>query len=134
MALHYVLDTHALIWYITGNPRLGLNARRVFDDLSNALVLPAIAFAEACWIVERGKTPIPSVSSLVSAINAETRLTVWPLDRAILDRSLGLTSIGEMHDRQIVATTLVLNDQGETAHLLTRDENIRASGLVSVIW
>jgi PIN domain nuclease of toxin-antitoxin system len=134
MVVYYVVDTHALIWYITGNPRLGPNAKRILDDLSNALVLPAIAFAEACWIVERGKTPIRSVSDLVAAINAETRLTVVPLDRAILDRSLELTTIGEMHDRQIVATALRLNDLGDTAHLLTRDENITQSGLVSVIW
>jgi PIN domain nuclease of toxin-antitoxin system len=134
MAVYYVVDTHAFIWYITGNRRLGPNARKVLDDLSSALVLPATAFAEACWIVERGRTPIPSVSALVGAIDAETRLTVVPLDRAVLDRSLGLTTIGEMHDRHIVATTLYLIDRGNTAHLLTRDENITGSGVVSVIW
>jgi PIN domain nuclease of toxin-antitoxin system len=134
MAVYYVVDTHALIWYITGNSRLGVNAKRVLDDLTNVLILPAIAFAEACWIVERGKTPIRSVSALVAAIDAETRLTVVPLDRSILDRSLELTSILEMHDRQIVATTLRFNNLGDIAHLLTRDENIAASGLVSVIW
>jgi hypothetical protein len=53
-----------------------------------------------------------------------------PLTRAILDRILVLIAINEMHDRQIVATALVLADQGERVALLTRDKNIR----VPVIW
>jgi hypothetical protein len=57
-----------------------------------------------------------------------------PLTRAILDRILVLIAINEMHDRQIVATALVLADQGESVALLTRDENIRDAGLVPVIW
>ena len=32
MAHKHVLDTHALIWYLEGNPRLGLSARSVLDD------------------------------------------------------------------------------------------------------
>jgi hypothetical protein len=39
-----------------------------------------------------------------------------------------------MHDRQIVATTLQLARDGEEIALLTRDENIRASGLVLITW
>ncbi len=29
---HYVADTHALFWYLTGSPRLGAQAKRVFDE------------------------------------------------------------------------------------------------------
>jgi PIN domain nuclease of toxin-antitoxin system len=76
MAVYYVVDTHALLWYLTANPRLGVHARDVLDDPNSALILPSIAFAEACWIVERRKVPIASVASLVASINAATQLTV----------------------------------------------------------
>lgn len=46
-------------------------------------------------------------------------MTVIPLDRTILEKTLTLTDINEMHDRQIVATALVLIDQGESVALLT---------------
>jgi PIN domain nuclease of toxin-antitoxin system len=107
MASEYVVDAHALVWYLAGSPKLGANARAVMQDPASILVLPAIALAEACWTVERGRSVIPSVSSLLADIDADPRITVVPLDRATLDRSFTLTSIGEMHDRQIVATALL---------------------------
>ena len=39
-----------------------------------------------------------------------------------------------MHDRQIVATAMILQNQGETLALLTCDRNITASGVISIIW
>lgn len=135
MADRYILDTHALIWFLVGSPKLGANARRVLNDAASALFLPLIALAEACWMVERGKVPtIPSVSDLLAAVDADTRVVVVPLDRPVLDLSLGLTLIGEMHDRQIVATALHLASGGDTVSLLTCDGNIAASGLVPIIW
>jgi PIN domain nuclease of toxin-antitoxin system len=134
MANEYVIDAHALIWYFEDSPRLGLNAGRVMDDPANTLVLPITALAEACWAVERGKTTIPSVSDLLADVDADPRIVILPLDRAILDRSLTLTAIREMHDRQIVATTLLRGSAGAPVALLTRDGNIASSGLVPVIW
>ena len=45
MALKYVLDTHALIWYLEANPRLGAKAKVLLDDPTTELVLPLIALA-----------------------------------------------------------------------------------------
>jgi PIN domain nuclease of toxin-antitoxin system len=35
--LKYVVDTHALIWYLEGNTRLGEQARRILADASSHL-------------------------------------------------------------------------------------------------
>lgn len=132
--MKFVIDTHAIVWFLEGNSRLGVDARAILSDVSSQLVLPAIALAEAAWIVERGKTSIPSVESLLNAIDNDPRVIVYPLDKAAIERSVGLAQIHEMHDRQIVATVLVLQEQGETATLLTCDQNIVASGMVAVVW
>lgn len=135
MARRAVVDTHALIWFLIGSSKLGANARAVLDDPESTLYLPLIALAEACWIVEKGRAPgIPSVAVLLAAVDADARFVVVPLDRAILDGSLGLTPIVEMHDRLIVATALYLCDQDDPIALLTVDGNITGSGLVSTIW
>jgi hypothetical protein len=39
-----------------------------------------------------------------------------------------------MHDRQIVATALVLQAAGEKVVLLTKDRNITESGVIPVLW
>jgi PIN domain nuclease of toxin-antitoxin system len=130
----HVVDTHALVWHLEGNRRLGANAKVVMSDPACELVLPIIALAEACWMVEHGKSTIPTVPDLIAAVDADPRLALVPLSREILERSLALTTIDEMHDRQIVASALVIKDSGAVIAMLTRDPVIQASGLVSVIW
>ena len=79
-------------------------------------------------MVEKGRAPtIPTVSQLLAAVDADRRVTLVPLDRTILDLSMSLTSIAEMHDRQIVATALHLAASGSAVALLTRDVNITVS-------
>jgi len=134
MASEYALDAHALIWFLEGNPLLGPNARAAMQDPASVLYLPAIALAEACWVVEHGKATIPSVADLLADVDADPRIVLVPLDRALLNRSLTLTGLAEMHDRQIVATALQLSRPGTPVALLTRDGNITASGLVPIVW
>ena len=67
-------------------------------------------------------------------MDADSRIQIVPLDRETFDVSLTLTSIGEMHDRQIVALAVLLQNQGESVALLTKDSNIVASGLVPIVW
>ena len=132
--MQYIVDTHALIWFLEGNPRLGIAAKQVLENSESKLVLPAIALAEASFIVERGKTSIPSVSDLHTAVNGDPRIIVYPLDRAIIEITNTLLTINEMHDRQIVATAIILKNQGEQVSVLTCDRNITESGVVSIIW
>ena len=134
MPTKHLVDTHALVWHLEGNSRLGSSAKTILADPSSELVLPMIALAEACWIVEHGKSTIPNVHDLLAAVDADPRLELTPLNREILVRSLGLSVIDEMHDRQIVASALVLQDKGDAVALLTRDSVIQSSGLLTVIW
>ena len=134
MPSKYVVDTHAMIWFSTGDPRLGPNAKRILSNPDSELILPITALAEVCWIIERGRTSIRSVTDFLLMIDLDPRVTVTPLDRTILDKTLTLTNINEIHDRQITATALVLIDRGESIALITRDENIRETNLVPVVW
>jgi PIN domain nuclease of toxin-antitoxin system len=135
MAYRHIVDAHALVWSLVDSPKLGANARVVMTNPASALFLPIIALAEACWLVEKGKAPtIPSVAALLEAVDADQRVIIVPLDRAILDLSHTLIAITEMHDRLIVATTLWLAGSGEAVALLTCDGSITASGLVPTIW
>jgi PIN domain nuclease of toxin-antitoxin system len=134
MALKYVLDTHALIWYLEGNPRLGAKAKVLLDDPTTELVLPLIALAEAVFLIARGKTGIPNVSALLERVDRDPRIILYPLDRAILDKTLELEEIPEMHDRQIAATAMLLESQGHTVFLLTKDADLVSSSAVTTFW
>jgi PIN domain nuclease of toxin-antitoxin system len=64
MASKFVLDAHALIWYLEGNRRLGTAAKIIVDDPASDLILPVIALAEAAHIISKGRTLIVSANVL----------------------------------------------------------------------
>ncbi|MEA5486764.1 PIN domain-containing protein [Pseudanabaena sp. CCNP1317] len=132
--MKYILDTHALIWFLEGNPRLGLTAKEILSDSSSELILPAIALAESVWIVSRGKTSIPSVDALLKVVKQDKRVAIYSLDSEVIEKSVSLISINEMHDRQIVSTALVVEEQGNQVALLSCDQNICAANLARIIW
>jgi PIN domain nuclease of toxin-antitoxin system len=104
VATKYIIDTHTLLWYIANDPLLGSNAGIVLDDQTSELILPAIALAEACYIIERGKVAL-ALSDLLTAIDTDARVTFAPLDRAIIERTTTLMAVTEMHDRQHLTWT-----------------------------
>jgi intracellular sulfur oxidation DsrE/DsrF family protein len=59
---------------------------------------------------------------------------IYPLDQDVIEMTMSLSAINEMHDRQIAATALVVASNGEAVQLLTCDKNITASGLVAIVW
>lgn len=134
MAHKSILDTHALVWYLEGNPRLAADAKAAIDDPSAELVLPIIALAEAALVVERCRCSIPQVADLLFRVQADPRIEIYPLTLDVFTRSQTVLRIPELHDRLIVATVLYLQDLGHTASLLTKDSIITDSGLVAVVW
>ncbi len=69
--MKYVVDTHALIWFLEGNPRLGSNAKNILSEETSELVIPATTLSEAVWIVERGRTSIPSADTLLKVVKTD---------------------------------------------------------------
>jgi PIN domain nuclease of toxin-antitoxin system len=130
----YVVDTHALLWHLIGDPRLGTNAAIVLADPANDLIVPATALGEAAWILEHHPGYALTPAALLGDVAGDPRTEVMPLTDAVVAPTLSLTSIREMHDRQIVATALILADAGTLTALVTRDQNITLSGLVPVVW
>lgn len=136
MAHKYLLDTHALIWFVEGNKRLGEFAKTIIAAPNSEMVLPLIALAEAAVIIERGRTTITDVSRFLSRVYADTRIEIFPLTLDVFERSLtaeGLL-IPELHDRFIVSTGLHLQDLGDTVEIITRDQAIIDAGVLKSVW
>lgn len=134
MAHKHVLDTHALVWHLEGNPRLGPQAKKVIDDPLSSLVLPIIALAEAAYIVEHGRTAIPRVSDLLASVSADLRISIYPVTWEVFQKSLEAKVLPEMHDRLIVGSALYLQSLGDTVSLLTKDSSIVEARLVTTLW
>ncbi len=134
MGLKYVVDTHALIWFQEGNSRLGKNARAILSDPASELVIPIIVLAEAVYVIEKGRTKIPSVAEMMSDVVDDARIEIYPLTLEILQQSQLALNVPEMHDRLIVATALHLQNLGCRIGLLTKDPEIVDAALVPTVW
>ena len=60
--MRLLLDTHAVVWWFSGNPRLSENASRVIADPSNQIFVSAVTAWEIATKFRLGK--MPSVAGL----------------------------------------------------------------------
>ena len=128
----YVVDTHALYWYLMNdNRRMSRTAMQIMDDAkhkSDILVVPSIVMAELYFLNVKTKGLL-SFRQTVQKMNscAEYHFVSFTTDETFLFDSLA--AISEMHDRIIAGVALARN-----IPVLTKDPSIINSGLVQTIW
>ena len=132
----YILDAHTLIWYMEGHPKMGHQAKDVIDALDSQLVLPLIALIEAMFVIEKGRTSLPSASQFFQRIQQDKRIEIYEITLEIFQRSLqpDAQKVPELHDRLIVSTGLYLQDLGHEVVILTKDTKIIQADVLPVIW
>lgn len=127
----YVLDTHALIWYLTRDERLSPAARQAFREIERGEargLVPIVVLLELMRIEEKDLIP-PLWEIALATLLGEGRFEVVPLDLSLLTLVRELPEIEDLHDRVIVATA-----RRYGAVLVTYDETIRQSGQVETLW
>lgn len=129
-----VADTHAVIWYLEDDARLGPNAGAYFDacDAGEIIVyVPIICLVEMVYLEERRSITAGLRQKLSQDLRSgRTGLRSADLTPEVVDALAGIprADIPEMPDRIIAATALALG-----LPLLTRDQRIQRSQ-VGTIW
>ena len=59
MAMNLLLDTHVLLWFISGDPRLSAAAQEAIRDPGNDVFLSVVSVWEAIVKHSLGKLPLP---------------------------------------------------------------------------
>ena len=99
----YVIDTHALAWYLDDDPRLGSQAEAVLDNSDVRVIIPAIVLAEIKYLAHKGRLT-QSLDEVLRVIGSDPRCTIYPIDLSVVSKApLGL----DIHDSLIVGTALV---------------------------
>jgi len=127
-------DTHAVVWYLLGDPRLSVRAEAALEAAAAAgdpLQVASISVVEVVYLVEKGKLPPLAWQRLVEATSGPVpALVVVPLDLAVAEavRRIPRDIVSDPADRIIAATALHLG-----IPLITRDQRIQSTGLAT-IW
>ncbi|PRC91355.1 type II toxin-antitoxin system VapC family toxin [Solimicrobium silvestre] len=129
-----VLDTHTLIWWVTGDPLLSKKAKAAINKemVDGEIIVSSISAWEIAMLVERGRLFLSmDVASWLATVAKIDALHFMPVDVEVAMNSVKLP--GDFHkdpaDRMIVATARKL-----AATLVTKDEKIRAYAHVKTIW
>jgi PIN domain nuclease of toxin-antitoxin system len=129
-----IADTHAAIWYLYSDSRLG---RAASDFIEAATVggdhigISAISLAEMIYLVEKKRISANALEDVLAAIaNPKAVLQEIPLDASIVTRmkEVAREDIPDLPDRIIAATA-----QFYSVPILSRDRRIRSSA-ITTIW
>jgi len=129
-----VTDTHGLIWYLEDSPRLGSDARAVFDACDrgeSVIYVPTICLVEIIYLQEKGRIPADLKAELDAALEAGTTgLILAPLTAQVANAvaEVPRSDVLAMPDRIIAATALNLG-----LSLISRDRAIRLSA-IRTVW
>lgn len=125
----YVADAHAFARYLTDELPKGADA--IFERAERQefkIFIPSIAIAELIYVFERTKSE-PKIGEMFNKIDIYPSFLIHPLDEKIL-RIIPVVKLKDLHDRIIVGTSMATKADG----LITKDEDIKKSGLVKTIW
>jgi PIN domain nuclease of toxin-antitoxin system len=129
-----IADTHAAIWYLFSDPRLG-NAASAFIDATLAsgdhIGVSSISLAEMVYLIEKARIPGTALKDLNAAI-ADSRAVLKhvPLDENVAMKMTEVPrqDVPDLPDRVIAATALL-----RRVPVLSRDDRIRSSS-IKTIW
>jgi PIN domain nuclease of toxin-antitoxin system len=126
-----IADTHAALWYLFSDPRLGKAASAFIDDAvarGDHIGVSAISIAEMVYLIEKVRIPPNALNDLHGAMaDPKAVLRHVPLDENIAMK-LAEVPRKDLPDRVIAATALFY-----TVPVLSRDGRIRASP-IRTIW
>jgi PIN domain nuclease of toxin-antitoxin system len=125
-----LLDTHALIWFLTDHPHLSKNARELIEGDERPIYLSSVVVAEISIKYARGKLQLPlAPRELVPKLLYDMRLTSLDFTLAHAGR---LAELPHHHrdpfDRMLIAQAL-----DERMSVVSVDAIMSRYG-VSVIW
>ena len=127
----YVLDTHAIAWYVDSDPRLSSAANTAIQDPAAELVIPTIVLVELRHLHAKGRITA-SLALVEQKIVSAGNCKVHPLDEDMV--SLIPTGL-DIHDSIIVATAIYYRDiLRKPVTLITKDNMIAQSGLIQTLW
>lgn len=128
-----VLDTHTLVWWVSGRSDLSKNAKTTIEKelTKGEVIVSSISAWEIAMLVDRGRLVLTmEVGQWLATVTKIQGLRFMPVDT---DIAVNAVALADFHkdpaDRMIVATARRLS-----ASLVTKDEKIRAYRQIRTIW
>lgn len=127
--MKYLLDTHSLIWFIEGNPKLPEATKAVIEDIDTECCVSVASFWEIGIKISLGKLKldIPFVDLENWVVN--NRITILPIR---FDNIIQLSKL-PFHHRDPFDRTLIAQALSEKLTIITKEKLFEEYG-VTRLW
>lgn len=125
--MRLLLDTHALLWWLKDDPRLGARVHGLIADPANAIVVSAVSGWEMSIKRSLGRLKIDLDILTQEVIRSGFTILEVNMQHGILAGAL------PMHHRDPFDRMLIAQAQCESLHLVSIDEQFAAYD-VALLW
>ena len=128
--MNLLLDTHALLWFISGESKLSENARRLIEDATNDKFVSIASLWEIAIKVSIGKMPL--TGTFDDLFPQQLKINGFGLLPISVEHVSILTSL-PFHHRDPFDRLLVAQSMADNMDLLSVD-NVFDNYIVNRIW
>ncbi len=118
-----LLDTHIFLWWISDNPRLGKETRKIVSNIDNQLFLSAASGWEIAIKAGLGKLEV--ADDICSFMFEQMRLNAITELPVLMNHTLHVATLPYLH-RDPFDRLLIAQAQLERIPILTGDKQFRA--------
>lgn len=126
----YVIDTVGIVRRLEKRI-IGQKAKKVIEKAEEGqaeIFIPSMVFAEIMYNCEKAKIAI-SLADVDTYMKMFLNIKEYPITFAVIQETIQINDIPELHDRIIAGTAKYLN-----LPLITSDRKIASSKWVKTIW
>jgi len=127
--MNYLVDTHALLWFLSGSAKLPKKSREAIKNLNNNCYVSIASIWEIAIKLSLKKLELDFEFNRLSTTLSNNKIDILPLT---FDHLIRLTNLKLQHrdpfDRAIICQALV-----EDLTIITADEQIKAYP-VKILW
>jgi len=128
--VHFLLDTHTFLWWITDDPHLSERARQVISDPGNDIFLSAASGWEMAIKTQLGKLQLPDhFEQFIAEQLFRNNITSLPV---MMSHALHVQSL-PLHHRDPFDRLLIAQSQLEKMPIITTD-SVFADYDVEIVW
>lgn len=129
--MNYIFDAHVLFWCLFAPEKISQKVKNIFADIEQGKIngiIPTIVLSELLFLLEKKKIDV-DFNDIIEGFDSKPGFIFAPFDKRQLLMMPELRQIPEMHDRIIVACSLIYS-----ARIVTKDREITEFSPISVVW
>lgn len=126
----FLLDTHALLWFLNGDERISPKARKLISDPKNRCFISIASLWEMAIKIKIGKLDLAFDLKGLAAHLDNNNIEILPIAFEHILETMGL----EDHHRDPFDRIIISQAKFERLTIISRDENFPKYAHIKLIW